>query len=894
MPVRYRAYTNRFNRGEIDPLAIARDDVDKLSDSAELVENFMPLRLGPMMYRPGLRFIDDTGITTGLYHIEFIASTLDTAILEFSNQLLRVRIPADPNTGHTLITRTSVTSTISNGTFDTDLTDWIDDDDTGSISSHKIPGVMSLIGDGFGSARRHQTMGATQTGAEHALRLVVLHSPLMLQLGTGASGEEIFSGILKPGTHSLVFTPTSAVTITVSNSNTYESRLDSVELEVTGTFSLPTPVLTASLPSIRHSQSADVVFIAYDSGEQFAVERRGTKSWSIVRYLADDGPFDTINTTDITLTSSQLVGNGTITSSKSYFKASDSGSLVRLTLESQQVTHIVNREGSGTESIQVTGSGFSRSFTVTITDLTGTGSTITLQTSTDNISWSAHQVGFLVNQNLLVADGLDGQITYYRLWCVAGDYSTGSIICDITYTGGSADGIARIVTVVSDTEVTTTILQNFKALVSTRDWARGEWGSEQGYPTAVTLYEGRLWWAGKAKTWGSISDAFYSFDDTIEGDSGLIRRTIGFGPVDNVEWLLPLNRLLMGIASDELSIRSTSLGVVLSPSNANIKPGGSQGAAPIQPVKVNSRGYFVQRSLNKVFELDYTFNQDTHTPIDLTLLNPSICSVGIKRIAVAVQPETRIFVVLNDGSARVYLLDKTENVTAWSRITTDGTFQDVVIVPNQGEDRVYFVVDRTGGTYFEIVTLFTNNVGGAVSGGFDSLISFSSPGTTITGLGHLEGKTVGLWGDGQFRGEFVVSGGEITGVPAGLNTANVGLRYLAKWNSTKLSRFDPRSVLTYRKRVVNTGFILANYWPGSITVGPSASELGSFPLIEDGTLASTTETQITYDQEPFEFFNGTFESDPRIFIQADNPCTILTMTYGVDESNDPTKTPDEG
>ena len=54
----------------------------------------------------------------------------------------------------------------------------------------------------------------------------------------------------------------------------------------------------------------------------------------------------------------------------------------------------------------------------------------------------------------------------------------------------------------------------------------------RGYPSSVTFHDGRLWWAGKDSIIGSVSDAYDSFDATVEGDSGPINRTLAKGPVD--------------------------------------------------------------------------------------------------------------------------------------------------------------------------------------------------------------------------------------------------------------------------------------------------------------------------------------------------------------------------
>lgn len=881
MAIETRYYSNKFNRGEVDPLAIARDDVTKIDSSGSLLDNFMPMRLGPMTYRPGTEHL---GTSAGLArHLPFVAATDDTALIEMSTLVMRIWV------NDALVTRTGVTTTFTNGSFATDLTGWTDADGAASTSAWVTGGALGLTGNDSTSASRWQTL-TTQAGAEHGFRITIERAPVLVQIGTGGAGSyDIFNGELKPGTHCLAFTPGSDITVTLSNFKKYVALVLDVSFDSTGVLTLPTEYSLGQLDTIRYTQSADTVFLAAEDNKPMVIERRGIKSWSIVDYIYKDGPFDAINDTATTIASNAFSGEITLTSSTDYFAATDVGTLIKSVSTGQTVTDVVTAQDTGTNSIRVFGVGPNRVFNYGVTGLLGTTTVITLQRSTDDATWSDF-VSFSGGDGSNIVDDAEDNVTYYyRLWCKTGDYSTGTIGVVLTYDRGAVEGVCRISQYVSATSVFAQVIKDFGSTAATRDWYRGTWSdTKDQYPTAVALYEGRLWWAGKNRTWGSVSDAYYSFDNTIEGASASISLTIGFGPVDNVSWLLPLNRLLMGIASDELSIRSNSFGEVLSRTNANIRSGSSQGVAPIDPVKMNSRAFFVQRSKQKIYQLQYTLEQDIHDALDAMILNPSICSPGIKRIAITTQPETRLYVLLTDGSLRVYLIDQTEDVAAWSRMTLpNATVYDITVLPGATEDVVYMQVVRPVDAYLEKFALFSEAVGGTISKTFDGLVQYEAPGTTLSGLAHLEGLTVGVWADGQYREQVTVSGGSATISSGAWTNVVAGLRYTANYTTSKLSRFVNNSVLTLDKRVVDVGFILKDYWPGSLTVGPDSSTLSAFPTTENGTVVATTATLAEYDEPPF-LFNGTTESDPRIHLQANNPCTILAMTYGVEEHRDPT------
>jgi hypothetical protein len=56
---------------------------------------------------------------------------------------------------------------------------------------------------------------------------------------------------------------------------------------------LDTPWSASQIDQLREGQSADVMFVA-SGGQQYRIERRGNHSWSIVKYLVDDGPFQSV------------------------------------------------------------------------------------------------------------------------------------------------------------------------------------------------------------------------------------------------------------------------------------------------------------------------------------------------------------------------------------------------------------------------------------------------------------------------------------------------------------------------------------------------------------------------------------------------------------------------
>lgn len=877
-----RGIVNKFNRGEVDADALARDDIKRINNSASSMINFIPKRLGPMVYRPGHEFIHvlDDGTHRML---PFIAAVADTAIIDFYNTDVKFVIDDDH------VATTTVTSTINNPTFTTDIASWT----TVTPGSTTVAwydygtgdGAAALTGDGVNNAVLYQTISNTETGKEHFIRIIIERTPVVLKLGTtGASSHDIFSGTLKPGEHVLAFTPASNVTITFENSKKYRTLINSVQFDASATdLSIGTGLANATLPSLRHVQSGDIIFCAFNGGAPFQVEHRGDKSWSIVDFRADDGPFESINDTEITMTPAAINGDTTLTASSDFFETDHVGALFKAASSGQTVTATVSVDtGAGTNSIRVFGVDNGRIFSISVSGITT--STITLQRSADDASWEDVET-YTIDTSKSYDDTLDNSILYYRLYVKAGDNPLpDTIVLNLVYAAGSIEGICRVTKYTSATVVEVQVLRDFGDTDATRDWYEGSWSGVKQFPSAVDLDEGRLWFAGKDIVWGSVSDSYYSHDRDIIGDSAAIQRTIGFGPTDPIKWIKATSKLVMATAADEVSIRSNSFGDVITPTNATIKSGSTQGADDADPIKIDGLIYFVQRSGARIFSLEAFVERDTFDTRDINLLNEDICSAGITRLAVTRQPETRIYAVLDDGNMAVNTTDRVEEVSGFNRLHSAGNIKDIVVLPDTGEDRIYYVIERTINSiayqYLEKQAKFSESIGGTLSKTFDSFKTYVSPGTTITDLDHLEGETVGIWGDGQDRGDFVVASGQIT-VPASWTNVVVGLRYIADYISNKLSGYQQTSVLTERKRIVDTGVALKNYWPGSLKIGPNISLLKDLPGIEDGKAIDVTATISEYNELPFEF-DGEDESDPRIYMRATGPVTILALTYGIE------------
>lgn len=878
-----------FNRGLVSRLALARLDVKRLALSAETMVNWMCRVMGSMMLRPGLGYLGTTYQNAAAKYLPFVFSTSDTALVELTNLILRIWI------SDALVTRPSVATAVTDGTFVTNGSTnaaWTDADEAGATSAWVSAGKVGFTGTGTAAAIRTQTVAVANIGVEHALRIVVERGPITLRVGSAASGDQYINETqLGTGTHSLAFTPGAAFYIQFISRLARIVYLNQCTVEAAGVLTLPTPWVATDLGKVRQDQSGDILFVACATTyQQRKIERRATRSWSVVLYQPEDGPFRIQNTGVTTITPSVLTGNGTLTASLPLFRSTHVGALFQLISTGQTVTKVMAILNDVSSSIRVTGVGTDRTITAVIAGITA-GRVITLERSFDNATWVAQGTTYAVDGATGGSDGLDNQIVYYRLKLTTVG-AAGNTTVTLSIPTGSITGVARVTAFTSNILVDAEILVDMGATNATDDWAEGKWSGFRGWPSSVGIYEGRLWWAGKDAMIGSESDAFLDFDPNALGDAAPINRTIGSGPVDNINWILPLQRLLLGAEGSEFSCRSTSFDEPLTPSNFNIKAASTQGSAAVPAVRIDKRGVYVQRGGSRVFELAMGQDYD-YQSTDLTLLIPEIGQPKIVRMAVQRQPDTRIHCVRSDGIVVVAVLDRAENVLAWLKVASDGAgglIEDVVVLPSvegDEEDQVYYVVKRTiNGAdvrYLEKWAFESECRGATACKLADAFVIFTGPAYVVTGLAHLEGEEVVVWADGLDIGTnaddeliYTVTGGQIT-LPQRYTTVAVGLPYTAQWKSAKLGMTAPHGTsLTAQKLISELGVICADIHPKGLQYGPDFDTLRDMPMVEGGRVVDPDTVRVAYDEQMFTF-PGKWSTDTRLCLQAKAPRPVTVL-----------------
>jgi len=308
------------------------------------------------------------------------------------------------------------------------------------------------------------------------------------------------------------------------------------------------------------------------------------------------------------------------------------------------------------------------------------------------------------------------------------------------------------------------------------------------YPSVVTYHQQRLVFANTnnnpQKIWFSQVANFHNFNTSRPQKAGdAITISVDAAQVNAVRGLVSINTLLVLTSGAEHSITSGDRAFTID--NIQVKPQSYRGSSPLRPIVIGNIVLHTQAFGTAVRTLGYRLDVDGYAGSDISITAKHIFTgydwVDSGR---AEEPYNIVWYVRNDGILVGLTFIQEQEVIAWHKHTTNGSFKSVAVVPENGEDAVYVVVERNigpgEGPVKYIERLHSREFSRIEDAFFvDSGLTYSgAPVTTLTGLDHLEGETVSILADGNVHPQKVVSGGSIT-LDYAASTVHVGLPYQA-------------------------------------------------------------------------------------------------------------------
>lgn len=262
-------------------------------------------------------------------------------------------------------------------------------------------------------------------------------------------------------------------------------------------------------------------------------------------------------------------------------------------------------------------------------------------------------------------------------------------------------GLARVVQYNSATSLIAVVEIPFfnTNAITTTNWTyhsgfEDAWSNTRGWPVAGTFHGGRLFMGGGPRPstlWGSRIGEFYDFEPLTGLDDEPVEVTLDSDGLNQIVNIMSLRDLLIFTTGGEF----VETNKPITPNNIAPLQNTRRGSEPdTRVIEMEGAALFVQKKGKAIREFYYTDTEGNYVAENLTLLASHLMNGPtdfVKRRASSTSESDLLIVINSDGTARLCSIIRSQEVVAWSRITTDGTF----IACGLDDDEIYFVVKRT-------------------------------------------------------------------------------------------------------------------------------------------------------------------------------------------------------
>ena len=516
----------------------------------------------------------------------------------------------------------------------------------------------------------------------------------------------------------------------------------------------------------------------------------------------------------------------------------------------------------------------------------------------NNTSWTASTISitspkFAFTKSVsepaanITPSSIDGTAT---ISASASIFSSGNVNQYINVKNGF--GRARIVEFVSSTSIKVNVEIPFfnTSAISNGNWEleagyEDVFSSTRGFPKTGVFHEGRLYFGGSKSLpnalFGSKVSDFFNFLEAEGLDDDAIFAILSSDSVNAITGIRSGRDLQIFSTGNEFFVQQSE-GQPITPGNLTIKAATSSGSKPnIMPVSVEGGTIFLQRSGKALREFLFSDAELSYQSNNISLLSSHLLKSPVKiafRRATSTDDGDLLMIVNGtDGTMAAYSIHRSQKVVAPSEFITDGTYEDCAV----DIDDIYVIVKRTinSNTKHYIERLDDDRTTDASFQLFDGSSDGNKPtSTTVSGLSHLEGKTVECVRDDIFLGEKTVSSGQITIDQVPTTYVEIGLHHdvLAKTLPAE-PRLASGTMVGRKKRIVAVSPVLNQ--TQNIAINGNEVSLKQFPYTLD-----SSETSFTGRKRVTPLLG--YDEEAQISITQTKPLffTLLSLEYSVSGS----------
>ena len=856
-----KTLTRSFAGGEIAPELMGRLDLDKFQTALKQCRNWIPLAHGPIRTRPGTKFVSYAkDQTRSVRLIPFQWSIDQTMVLEVGHNYIQFH-----HDGQTLLDDAQSITSITCGTSTT----------------------VTKVTHGYADGDIVYISGVTGTAASRL------------------NGRFFEVDLLTTNTFNLL-------------------QRNGVTLDTTGMTAVVTSATMASCHkvstayasddvfSLRYVQNSDVLTLTHTEYPPREVRRLGAANWDIQDIVfepsiaAPGGSYSSQPHVSVTGSAYTMFNAYKVTAvtgddeeSEASYNAVHPTSFTVTSISDANPTVITI---GGTNSNLIVGG------SITVRGLANTGQDAIAHAALEGKVLDITAVGattVTVNADLTALTGNLTPAGTPTLWMssIANNLSLAGAKNQINWsavTGASYYKVYKATTgqgvygYLGRTTSTTFADNNITAdTTKTAPEGEGAFDTAGDYPKCCTYFEQRRVFASTTNdpqtVWMTQTGTETNLLSSVpHQDSDAIRFKMAARDHNSIEHIVPMNDLILLTSAGEWRAYAPN-GDPITAESLVIRPQSFAGCSSATPALTEGSMIFSQYGGWSLRELSYSWESQTYRSNDITAMAPhlfesnTIVDMAFQRVPVPI-----LWVVMSDGSLVSCTYMPEHKVIAFAtHDTSGGYFESVCTLVEGGEDAVYFVIrrtDSTGATIRCIERLSTMRQLDDIADSFqvDCGLSYSGAATdTLTGLWHLEGKTVSVMADGAVHPQVVVTNGAIT-LEYAASKVSVGLPISAQAETMPLAFEQIPDGGVGNVKNANKVWLKVKRTMG-LHIGPTADDL----------IDTTVRTTENYNVPP-EAITGLIEvpllpywsSEGTILLRQDNPLPAMVMSISYEVAVD--------
>lgn len=224
--------------------------------------------------------------------------------------------------------------------------------------------------------------------------------------------------------------------------------------------------------------------------------------------------------------------------------------------------------------------------------------------------------------------------------------------------------------------------------------------TSNNYPACVVYCQQRRIFANSNNNpetgWASRIGSYTNYTRKIPiSDDGTVIFSLAGNKVNEIKHLLSLGRLVILTSGGVHSLEGDGNGII-TPGQVNPKQHSSFGATSLSPVIVGGSALYVQANGSAIRDIGFTYEVDGYRGNDVTAFASHLFrGHEIESWSYQESPESIVWAVRDDGKMVALTYIAEQQILAWHRHDTDGTYEQVCCIPEGNEYSIYTVVNRT-------------------------------------------------------------------------------------------------------------------------------------------------------------------------------------------------------